>query len=167
MQKKFLVSAMFFLAIFCLAITTSCARKTSNIPKMAMSGMQPSDEECKKAKAAPPEAPKDVLVDIYFEFDSSALTSQAEAALKINTKWLENNPGAKVTVEGHCDERGTNEYNLALGDRRAQSTKKYLLDMGIKESRISTISYGEEKPADPGHDEAAWAKNRRAHFVVD
>ncbi len=73
---------------------------------------------------------------------------------------------SKVVIEGHCDERGTAEYNMALGQRRAQETKKYLVNLGIKESRIKTISYGEERPLDPGHNEDAWAKNRRAHFVV-
>jgi len=79
---------------------------------------------------------------------------------------MKKNPGAKVQIEGHCDERGTPEYNLALGQRRADSTKKYLVNLGIDGSRLSTISYGEEKPADPGHNEAAWAKNRRAVFDI-
>ena len=72
-----------------------------------------------------------------------------------------------VTIQGHCDERGTNEYNLALGDRRADSTKTFLVDLGISASRLTTVSYGEERPVDPRHNEEAWAKNRRAHFVID
>jgi peptidoglycan-associated lipoprotein len=72
----------------------------------------------------------------------------------------------KIQIEGHCDERGTIEYNLALGERRANSTKRYLISLGIGDKRISTISYGEEKPLDPGHNEEAWAKNRRAHIIV-
>jgi peptidoglycan-associated lipoprotein len=76
------------------------------------------------------------------------------------------NPNIKARIEGHCDERGTNEYNLALGDRRANSAKEFLLNLGIAENRLTTISHGEEKPIDPGHDEAAWAKNRRAQFAI-
>ena len=76
-------------------------------------------------------------------------------------------PGVTVTIEGHCDERGTNEYNLALGDRRAESAKRFLTDLGISATRLTTVSYGEERPVDPRHNEEAWAKNRRAHFVID
>jgi peptidoglycan-associated lipoprotein len=79
---------------------------------------------------------------------------------------MTNNPNAKIRIEGHCDERGTNEYNMALGERRANSAKKYLIKLGVKESQLSTISYGEEKPLDPGHNEEAWAMNRRAHFAI-
>ncbi|HUL23485.1 MAG TPA: peptidoglycan-associated lipoprotein Pal, partial [Thermodesulfobacteriota bacterium] len=89
-----------------------------------------------------------------------------EAILKENAAFLKNNPKMKVQIEGHCDERGTVEYNLALGERRANNTKKYLVFLGIPADRISTISYGKERPSDKGHDEGAWAKNRRAHVVV-
>ena len=77
-----------------------------------------------------------------------------------------NNPQKEVVIEGHCDERGTEEYNIALGERRANSAKKYLINLGVNPSQLSTISFGEEKPADPGHNEEAWAKNRRDEFVV-
>jgi peptidoglycan-associated lipoprotein len=86
--------------------------------------------------------------------------------LKANSAFLKKFPNIKIQIEGHCDERGTNEYNLALGERRANSTKKYLLSLGVSENRMSTISYGEEKPMDSAHNEEAWAKNRRAHFVI-
>lgn len=105
--------------------------------------------------------------DIYFEFDSSVLLPMAEEVLKEKAQWLRGNPGISVIIEGHCDERGTNEYNLALGDRRAESAKVYLVNLGISESRLTSISFGEERPVDPGHDEAAWAKNRRSHFEID
>jgi len=105
--------------------------------------------------------------DIYFEFDSSALLSVAQDVLKRKAQWLRDNPGASVVVEGHCDERGTNEYNLALGDRRSNSAKSFLADLGISASRLKTISYGEERPVDTGHNEETWAKNRRAHFVIE
>lgn len=103
--------------------------------------------------------------DIYFPYDSAALMPEAQEILRKKAAWLQENPTAKVTIEGHCDERGTNEYNLALGEARAQSTKNYLIDLGISASRVSTISYGEERPLDPTSSEEAWAKNRRAHFV--
>jgi peptidoglycan-associated lipoprotein len=86
--------------------------------------------------------------------------------LRENAAWLKKNPKMKIQIEGYCDERGTAEYNLALGERRANMTKKYLLSLGISSDRISTISYGEERPLDPGHNEEAWGKNRRAHIVV-
>jgi peptidoglycan-associated lipoprotein len=103
--------------------------------------------------------------DIYFPYDSAALTPEAQEILRQKAAWLQDNPTARVTIEGHCDERGTNEYNLALGEARAQSTKNYLIDLGISASRIGTISYGEERPLDPRSSEEAWSINRRAHFV--
>lgn len=104
--------------------------------------------------------------DIHFEFDSSALLARAQEVLRRKASYLRENPYLKVVIEGHCDERGTNEYNLALGDRRADSAKSFLVDLGISSSRLRTISYGEERPVDPRHNAEAWAKNRRAHFVV-
>jgi len=104
------------------------------------------------------------LKTIYFEFDKSALTPSAINKLDKTAAWLAENPEAKIQVEGHCDERGTNEYNMALGERRANSAKKYLVNMGVSSDRIATVSYGEEQPVDPGHNEAAWAKNRRCEF---
>jgi peptidoglycan-associated lipoprotein len=87
--------------------------------------------------------------------------------LRKKAEWLINNPEATATIEGHCDERGTNEYNLALGDRRAESAKTFLMDLGVKGSKLSSISYGEERPVDPAHNEEAWAKNRRGHFTIN
>ena len=107
-----------------------------------------------------------LLKDIYFEFDKYEIRREDEAVLKENAAFLKNNPKMKVQIEGHCDERGTVEYNLALGERRANNTKKYLVFLGIPADRISTISFGKERPLDKGHDEGAWAKNRRAHVVV-
>ena len=105
--------------------------------------------------------------DIYFDFDSIQLTPEAMDILAKKGKWLRDNPSARVTIEGHCDNRGTNEYNLALGEGRAQSAKTFLTDLGIDISRLNTISYGEERPLDPQQTEMAWAKNRRAHFVIE
>ena len=104
--------------------------------------------------------------DIYFEYDSFDLTAQAKKVLAEKASFLNAHPGIKVTVEGHCDERGTQEYNLALGERRAKAAQEYLVFLGINAQRLNTVSYGEEKPVDPGNTEEAWAKNRRAHFVI-
>jgi peptidoglycan-associated lipoprotein len=110
---------------------------------------------------------KFVNEDIHFEFDKSRLLPEAKEILQEKAEWLSMHEDATVTIEGHCDERGTNEYNLALGDRRAESAKSFLTDLGISASRLTTVSYGEERPMDPRRNEEAWAKNRRAHFVID
>ena len=106
------------------------------------------------------------LKDIFFGFDSATLRDDQKAALNVNVTWLKANPAAKITIEGHADERGTNEYNLGLGDRRAKATRDYLVAAGIEATRIVTISYGEERPFVLGHDETAWQGNRRAHFAI-
>lgn len=106
------------------------------------------------------------FADIYFAFDQYDLTGPSREILKQHSDWLLSNSAFDLLVEGHCDERGTAEYNLALGERRASAAKDYLVSLGVDPRRITTISYGEELPADTGHDEAAWTKNRRAHFVV-
>ncbi|MCF8051941.1 MAG: peptidoglycan-associated lipoprotein Pal [Desulfobacterales bacterium] len=105
--------------------------------------------------------------NIYFEFDSSALLTPAQDTLSRKAQYLRENPNIRLIIEGHCDERGTDEYNLALGDRRANSAKSFLVDLGISPSRLTTISYGEERPLDPRHNEEAWAKNRRCEFVIE
>jgi len=105
--------------------------------------------------------------DIHFEFDSIRLTPVAQEILTQKAAWLRANPKAEVKIEGHCDSRGTNEYNLALGEGRAQSAKAFLADLGIDPSRLTTISYGEERPIDRAQTEEGWAKNRRVHFVIE
>ncbi len=105
--------------------------------------------------------------DIYFEFDKSNLLPMAQITLKKMAEYLYNHPNITIVIEGHCDERGTNEYNLALGDRRGESATSFLVELGISPSRLTTISYGEERPVDPRHNREAWAKNRRAHFVIE
>ena len=114
----------------------------------------------------PPVERVEELQDVFFDFDKSLIRPDARRALDANIRWLKNNPNARIVVEGHCDERGTNEYNLALGERRAKASRDYLVAGGIDNNRISTISYGEERPFCLGHDEAAWQCNRRGHFVV-
>jgi peptidoglycan-associated lipoprotein len=106
------------------------------------------------------------LADVPFAFDSSELDETARQTLRANSDWLKDNSKAKVEIEGHCDERGTVEYNLALGAKRARAAKDYLVTLGVAADRLTTISYGEELPLCREHDEACWQRNRRAHFVV-
>lgn len=106
------------------------------------------------------------LAPVLFALDSDSIDAEGQKVLDANAAVLRKYPTWAITIEGHSDERGTAEYNLALGERRALSAKSYLLSLGIAADRIRTVSYGKEFPFDPGHDEAAWAKNRRAHFVV-
>jgi peptidoglycan-associated lipoprotein len=106
------------------------------------------------------------LQPVFFELDSADISGAGQAALEANATTLKKYPTWTITIEGHCDERGTAEYNLALGERRAIAARTYLISLGIAADRIRTVSYGKEFPFDPGHDEAAWAKNRRAHFVI-
>jgi len=105
--------------------------------------------------------------DIYFEFDSYAIKGSELPKLQAVGNWLKQSKTAAIIVEGHCDERGTVEYNFALGQKRAESVKEHLVKMGVEGSRIKTVSYGKETPSDTGHSEDAWAKNRRAHFKID
>lgn len=106
------------------------------------------------------------LEKVYFDFDSATLSDAARRTITANAAVIAHNPGVKVRVEGHCDERGSDEYNLAIGERRAKAAAQYLQSLGVGAERVSTLSFGKEKPADPGHDEAAWAKNRRDEFIV-
>jgi OmpA-OmpF porin, OOP family len=114
----------------------------------------------------PPAAAQDKLEAIYFDFDKYLIKPEFRDALKRNADWLQQNPGAKVVVEGNCDERGTNEYNMALGQRRADAAAKYLMDLGIAKDRIGTVSYGEEKPICTEKTEDCWSKNRRDDFIL-
>lgn len=107
------------------------------------------------------------IQNIYFDFDRSNIRLDAREILKANADIFKQNANTKIIVEGHCDERGTAEYNMALGERRAQEAKQYLVNLGIDSSRIATISYGEERPADAQSTEEAWAQNRRAQFVLE
>ena len=134
---------------------------------------EPPPKEIPPPAPEPPPAPAPAPAEeamkfenITFDFDKSFIREDAKPILQAVAAYLKKNPGAKILVEGHCDERGTPEYNMALGDRRAHSAMKYLEGLGVQRSRLSTISYGEQRPLDPGHDEAAWAKNRRAAFVL-
>ena len=197
MRKKFWINLALLLVIPGLLFTVSCAKKTVKADAAAQKQAEEEAvmkareaEQAKQEEIARQRAMEEARMreeaqrmeemrmkmeaqnrfvndNIHFEFDSSVLLSDAREILKWKAEWLRNNPDAQVIIEGHCDERGTNEYNLALGERRAMSAKSYLMDLGIAGSRLTSISYGEERPVDPGHNEEAWAKNRRAHFTIE
>lgn len=134
-------------------MTTTTETDTGSESAMSLSG----DSDNKTAGS---------LTSVYFDFDSSTLRADTKAALDSNSSYLTSNSTVEVQIEGHCDERGGVEYNLALGERRAKAVMEYLTAMGIPSSRITTISYGKEKPIAMGHDEESWSQNRRANFVI-
>jgi peptidoglycan-associated lipoprotein len=167
-KKKWIILALMFV-IPGLLFSVGCQKKVIDATPEPVAEEKPVvKEEAPKAEVVVSKVPDVVMQeDIYFEFDKSTLTPAAQDNLLRKAEWLRENPNATATIEGHCDERGTNEYNLALGDRRAESAKAFLADLGIDPGRLTTISYGEERPVDPRHVEEAWAKNRRDHFVVN
>ncbi|MCS7281629.1 MAG: peptidoglycan-associated lipoprotein Pal [Desulfobacterota bacterium] len=145
------------------------------VPLVAVPKPAPTPSQVEKPIAPAPAptvpslpAPKPtyVLKDIHFDFDKYDIRPQDAEILKDNLEWFKANPGKRVRIEGHCDERGTSEYNLILGQKRADAAKNYLVNLGVDEKLLETVSYGKERPLDPGHNEEAWARNRRAHFVV-
>jgi peptidoglycan-associated lipoprotein len=188
MKKNLTCIGIFVVLIFGLTIFTGCAEKKSvvtnnaaqeQVVAPAQKAAQTTDasklsntinpNDTTRGQSASVETtatPEASVRDINFDFDSSTIRPDAREILKVNADFLLKNKAATIVIEGHCDEKGTAEYNMALGQRRAQETKKYLVNLGIKESIIRTISYGEERPLDPGNTEEAWAKNRRAHFLI-
>ena len=106
------------------------------------------------------------VTDVYFDYDRYNIRADAKKTLAKNARWLNRYGGVEIQVEGHCDERGTTEYNMALGQRRATSVRNYLVSLGVQPEQIYTISYGEDKPFAMGHNEEAWAQNRRGHFLI-
>jgi peptidoglycan-associated lipoprotein len=177
-------------AVACAITTLACGKKTPPVARPA-----PPPDTTATAPARPPSPPQPVpeptvvppepvptdsissaslddlnrnspLKPVFFELDSSDLSPAGQKALDENAALMKRYGTWAVTIEGHCDERGTAEYNLALGERRAAAARAYLVSLGIPADRLRTVSYGKEFPFDPGHDEAAFAKNRRAHFVI-
>lgn len=136
--------------------------------KLRQAQMEQEKREAEIAQALE-EAKRNVFLTelVLFDFDSSVLTPLAQERLRRKAGWLKEHPQASVIIEGHCDERGSNEYNLALGWRRAEAAKAFLVDLGVSATRMSTISYGEERPFEKGSNESAWSQNRRAHFVLE
>ncbi len=124
------------------------------------------EEAARREAAAREDALKTVKLEtVFFDFDQWSIREDQKEVMARNSQWLKSNPGVKVRLEGHCDERGTSEYNLALGQKRAEAVKSFLEGLGISSQQLTTVSYGEERPLDPEHNEAAWAKNRRVDIV--
>ncbi len=143
-------------------IVAAPATPTAPSPETAEATREMKSEGAKELLGATAEG----LKPVYFDFDKSYIRDDAKAVMKANAHWLKVNPKAKIRIEGNCDERGTIEYNQALGQRRAENAKKFLTDMGVSRSRISLISYGKEKPSCHEQDETCWQKNRRDDFVI-
>lgn len=152
------------LAVIALALGLATVGCADDEPKVEEPVTPTATEE--PAATPPPAATSFAPETVYFAFDDYTLNMDAQGSLQKMADQLKNSQGSVVQIEGHCDERGSIEYNLALGERRAQSVKNYLTQLGIDAARLSTISYGEEKPATDGHDETAWSKNRRAEFTI-
>ena len=167
MQKKTWLIIALLLVIPGLLFTVGCQKKAVSQAKAPAPAPAPEPEAAPAPAPKPPAEWNISQNNIYFEFDKSRLTPMAQDTLMRHAAWLRENPDATVTIEGHADERGTNEYNLALGDRRADSAKDFLVDLGIPASRLTTISYGEERPLCMDQTEECWAKNRRGHFVAN
>jgi len=149
------------------AVTGDAGVKEAAPTAAQASARQLADRDVSRQTGEPSVTPlPQELQKIYFDFDAATLSAAARDTLTGNSQVLKSNPQLTLRIEGHCDERGSDDYNLALSERRAQAALRYLTDLGIPAERLSTIGYGKEKPADPGHDEAAWARNRRDEFVV-
>ena len=154
-----------------LALATGCSSR-KKVTTAQVEPPPPPPVEQQAETPPPPPAPEPTpeprisLQDAFFDFDDFSLRSDAKSALDNNARYLEKSAGASIIIEGHCDERGSVEYNLALGEKRARSAKDYLVSYGISGSRITTISFGKERPFSQGHDESAWSQNRRAHFLA-
>ena len=163
----------FALALF-LVVTVGCAQQSATT--------KPAEEAPKAEETQPPpepetqpqEQPQEAVTApeplefgvVYFDFDRSEIKPEFDMIISANAMVLMNNPEASVVIEGHCDERGTNEYNMALGERRAQSVREALIAKGVNASQLTTISFGEERPVEMGHDEDSWSKNRRSAIVT-
>lgn len=144
------------------AVTEAPVKEAPPAPAVVAPAMPPSAE----AGVAVTEERFSQFDDVRFDFDKSEVKEDGRKTSQIVAAFLKKNPKAKILIEGHCDERGTSEYNMALGERRAAAVMNYLVSLGVSKGALSTVSFGKEKPLDPGHDEGAWAKNRRAHFVL-
>ena len=176
MRKKLWVILALALVIPGLLFTASCAKKEVMEPEPEAVVEDDSAAQAAAEKAAAEEAARKAAMDarelflyedIYFEFDKSDLLAESQEVLRSKAEFLKDNPDVLVIIEGHCDERGTNEYNLALGDRRASSAKDFLVNLGIAGSRLTCVSYGEERPASLGQNDDAWSLNRRAEIIYN
>jgi len=171
---KFIAVGVMMSAVF---MTSGCAQKkvkteeaataspAADVPPFQGEGLDAQAMDSKSAFTILEGRTTGPMLPVYYDFDKSNIRDDQKGRMETNSTYLKDNPSAMIAVEGNCDERGTNEYNMALGERRAVSAKKYLANMGVDASRLTTISYGEEKPLNFGHDELAWSQNRRADFV--
>lgn len=194
-MRKRIIGCLLVLCVGAL-VAGGCAKKEVVKAEQPVPAVQPAPKATEEVKPAPAPAPAEAqpmvtetpakeaavqpesakqmgmaelqseLQKVYFDFDSSTLSAESRNALSKNAALLSKNPSVKLQIEGNCDERGSDEYNMALGERRAKAAQDYLVNLGVSAERLSVISYGEEKPVDPGHNEAAWAKNRRDEFVI-
>jgi peptidoglycan-associated lipoprotein len=179
-MKKFLIISLAIILVFSFAV--SCKKKPKSVPPPPPQAQeQPKVEKVEAPVIQEPTFSEQELflqksLDqinrekplgmIYFDYDKSAIRDDARSTLDANASWLKKFRSVKILVEGHCDERGTEEYNLALGEKRAKSAQDYLLSLGVGSERMKIISYGKSQPINPGHDEGAWQTNRRAQFLV-
>ncbi|MDD3618490.1 MAG: OmpA family protein [Desulfobulbaceae bacterium] len=157
------------LVLFFGIMMGGCAKKAVETPAAAPSdqaAMGPTESLETEASAIMEGRTSAPMLPVYFDFDSSSIRPDQVERIEFNGDFLKENPAIRIRIEGNCDPRGTKEYNLALGERRAQSAKRYLVNLGIDESRMDTISWGEEKLLLHGHDEISWAQNRRDDFVI-
>lgn len=167
MKKNITLMAVLIAVVFSSVLFIGCAEKKAVVSEgtaQEQTAASAAQEQTAKAEATTPAEAS--LQDINFDYDKSNIRPDAREIMKTNADIFLKNKTPKITIEGYCDERGTAEYNMALGERRAQEAKKYLVNLGVDAARMKTISYGEERPLDPGQNEEAWAKNRRAHFAV-
>lgn len=163
MRRVFILAG--FVASMGLVACSSTA--TPPAPSRATGGadLNPESGTTRNATTRTTDRRPQSLATVYFDYDDARLREDARGGLRQNAEFLQSSPDVVVELQGHCDERGTEEYNFALGKRRAESAKQYLEDLGIAPTRMSTVSFGEERPAVPGRNEAAWARNRRVEFV--
>ena len=169
MKRKLWIIMTLLVVVPGFMFTVACQKRVA-VQQPEVVEEEPVVEEKEEVVVVPPPTKMDDMVmkeDVYFDFDKSNLKPAAQENLLQKADWLRENSDVTVTIEGHCDERGTNEYNLALGDRRAESIKAFLVNLGISASRLTTISYGEERPVCFESDEECWAKNRRGHFTIN
>ena len=179
-MKKLLILSIAIILVFSLSI--SCKKKPQEVPPPPPQAKeQPQVEKVEPPVVKEPQLSEEdlflqksleeinkakPLANVYFDYDKAVIRDDAKPVLETNAAWLKRFKTVKILIEGHCDERGTEEYNMALGEKRAKAAEDYLLSLGISADRLKIISYGKSQPADPGHNEAAWQKNRRDQFLV-
>ena len=170
-RKRFLVFPLVLLMVFVLAACSGSKDKTTTDPEVTepTTTEEPDDvvdDEMSAGESGVEDVKMPVVGDVFFDYDKFALSADSRSALENNARQLRDASSFDIVIEGHCDERGTNAYNLALGEKRAKAAKDYLVSLGVSPRRVTTVSYGEERPFEKGNNERAWAKNRRAHFIV-